>query len=192
LSSVAHGYGRGHARRLSKRSRRGRRTTEETQGATATRGVSLPRQQDPLTEEQQQAIDALVKKYLQPVKELDSAIAGVYTKDQHDTFKTAREHARALGKRGREADEIVNQSVALSAEQKARLVDLEAARRKLHDEIRAKMAALLTAEQREQLGGPFKERKRPQKDQSKAGAKSRSQGTDTVKEGDTPDKKPKR
>jgi Spy/CpxP family protein refolding chaperone len=114
-----------------------------------------------LTAEQQQAIGAIVKEYLQPVKELDKAIDGVYTKEQHEARKAARKKAHAEGKRGPEANEMVDNTVSLSADQKARLADLEAAKRKLHDEIRGKMAKLLTAEQKEAVGGPYKEKKSP-------------------------------
>jgi hypothetical protein len=111
-----------------------------------------------LTAQQQSSIAALAKQYGPRLKQIEEAAEGLLTKEQEAARKAAREKAHAEGKRGPEANELVDKAAKLSPEQKARLADVDAQKHKLNDEIHEQLAKLLTAEQKEQLGGRYKEK----------------------------------
>jgi hypothetical protein len=118
-----------------------------------------------LTPQQQAQVEALAKEYGPRLKALDDAKEQVYTPQQRDARKAAREKAHAAGLRGKEAAQQVEAAVTLSADQKARLAELDKQKKALDAEIHAKLAALLTAEQRAALGGKYADK--PQKKEDK-------------------------
>lgn len=144
-----------------------------------------------LTAQQQQQVEAIAKEYLPRVKALDEAREQIYTPEQREARKAARERAHAAGLRGKEAAEQVEQSVTLSADQKARLAEVEAQRKALHEEIHAKMAAVLTPEQREALGGKFASKPKEKKPKAPENKPEKKPGPPEKKPGPPPVKQPK-
>ncbi len=143
-----------------------------------------------LTAQQQQQVEAIAKEYLPRVKALDEARDQIYTPEQREARKAARERAHAAGLRGKEAAEQVEKSVTLSADQKTRLAEVEAQRKALHEEIHAKMAAVLTAEQREALGGKYASKPKEKKPEAPEKKPEKKPGPPEKKPG-PPVKQPK-
>lgn len=106
--------------------------------------------------EQQAKIDTLVAKYLPQLRELEEKADGVFTEEQRQARDAARKAAHADGLRGKEANERVEAAVKLSKEQAAKRAEVEQAKKKLEEEIRAEVIGLLTPEQKSALDQPEK------------------------------------
>ncbi len=109
-----------------------------------------------VTADQQAKIDALVAKYLPRLRELEEKADSVFTAEQKQARDAARKAAHAEGIHGKEANERVEAAVKLTEEQAAKRAELEQAKKKLEEEIRAEVMSLLTPEQKNAIAKPEK------------------------------------
>jgi hypothetical protein len=126
-------------------------------------GFKLPKEIT-LTPEQEAKRDALVRKFAPQQEALAEAEKAVYTREQQEQLKAARE----AGKKGKEANDFIAAAVKLSSEQQAKLDDIQKKRKALDEHIKAAVLELLTPEQRELAakkgpGGPGKPKGAPKK-----------------------------
>jgi hypothetical protein len=120
-----------------------------------------------LSPQQEAKHEALVKKYAPQLEELAEAEKAVYTEEQHEKMKAAREEAHAAGKKGKEANDLVAAAVKLTPQQQEKLDQLHQKRKALDEQVKAAVLELLTPQQRELAkkgpGGPGKPKGPPPK-----------------------------
>ena len=106
-----------------------------------------------LTADQKTKLDALNKEFGPKLAECRKKAASIITADQKKARAEATKKAKADGKKGKELRDAVNAAFAITADQKAQQAECKKAMGALQKEIRAGLAAILTAEQKAQLKG---------------------------------------
>jgi hypothetical protein len=111
-----------------------------------------------LTADQKTSLTGLKKEYgpklMAAIKQLD-----VMTPAQKKAAAEARKEAKAAGKTGKEIHQAVDAAVKLTAEQKTKMADAHKKVGCLNKEIKQKVMALLTPEQKDQLKKAAKAKK---------------------------------
>lgn len=100
---------------------------------------------------QNEKVAEIRKKYLPKLEKNQSDFQGLYTREQRQARREAMQKARAEGKSGRSAREIVDAAVKLSEEQQTRLETIQKERGDLQTAIAAELKAILTEEQQQQI-----------------------------------------
>jgi hypothetical protein len=111
-----------------------------------------------LTDAQKKSLTALKKEY---GPKLTAAIkqCDVTTPEQKKAAAEARKEAKAAGKKGKEVQQAVDAAVKLTAEQKTKMADTHKKVGCLDKELKQKVLALLTPEQKDQLKKAAKAKK---------------------------------
>ena len=130
----------------------------------------LPKEiQTTLTEEQKEKITALGKEFGPKLAEIAKKRAGILTDEQKHAQAHAMKAAIEAGKKGREMMDAVKAAVQLTDEQKQQMKDLQKEATPLQTEVRKKVIALLTDEQKAKLP------KRPAKKEAHAENKAKGE-----------------
>lgn len=111
-----------------------------------------------LTADQKAKVEEIKKAYAPKFKEGRKKFESILTEEQQKARAEARKAAEAAGKKGREVWQEVRAVVKLTDQQKAQLDEARKAGQAMRQEIREKIMALLTPEQKEQLRKERKER----------------------------------
>ena len=112
----------------------------------------LPKEvQDTLTEEQKEKIAALDKEFGPKLAEIAKKRAGLLTDEQKKAQAEARKAAVEAGKKGKDVMDAAKAAVTLTEEQQQQMKDLDKEARPLQNEVREKVTALLTDEQKAKL-----------------------------------------
>jgi hypothetical protein len=111
---------------------------------------SLPKEIE-LTAEQTEKLAALKKEFSPKLTELIQKVNGIYTDEQKKARQEAAKKAKDDGKTGRDAKAATDAAVKLTDEQKKQLDDLQPKLQAMQNEVREKVASLLTAEQKAKL-----------------------------------------
>jgi Spy/CpxP family protein refolding chaperone len=106
-----------------------------------------------LTDDQKAKVKELKKEYEPKIK---AAFDGVLTAEQKTARTDAVKAAKAEGKKGHDVRKAALQSVKLTGDQQTKLRE---AMKPLHKEIKDKLTALLTQEQKDQLKANFEKHK---------------------------------
>ena len=104
-----------------------------------------------LTSDQKTAVEALKKEYGPKLKEVHQKVEGILTPEQKKARAEALKAANAAGKKGPDLHKAVVAAVKLTDDQKSQM---DAARKDvqaLQKEVRGKLMAILTPEQKNQL-----------------------------------------
>lgn len=120
-----------------------------------------------LTDEQKAKIEAIAKEYQPKLNELKKKLAGVVTPQQRKARAEALKKARQEGKKGKEALKAAEEAAGLSEDQKKQVKDIQKQIAELTRELRAKIAEVLTPEQRAKLPGQKKGKKPASKSKKK-------------------------
>ena len=100
------------------------------------------------SKDQQAKVEEIRKEFVPKLTENQGKWDGVITEEQQKARRDAFQKARDAGKRGRELQELVNAAIKFTDEQKKQRVTIQEGRNKLLGQIRKKLAAMLTDEQR--------------------------------------------
>jgi acetyl esterase/lipase len=100
------------------------------------------------SKDQQAKVEEIRKEFVTKLTENQGKWDGVITEEQQKARRDAFQKARDAGKRGRELQELVNAAIKFTDEQKKQRVTIQEERNKLLGQIRTKLTALLTDEQR--------------------------------------------
>ena len=103
-----------------------------------------------LTADQKTRLDALRKEY-QPKLKDSKLLENILTAQQKTARRQAAEAAKAAGKTPKEIHQAAEAAVTLTADQKAKLAEAKKEMAPIYQEFHAKIMAILTPEQREQL-----------------------------------------
>ncbi|RMG34669.1 MAG: hypothetical protein D6725_13840, partial [Planctomycetota bacterium] len=106
-----------------------------------------------LTDEQKEKIRAIAKDYQPKLAELRKKLAGAITPQQRKARAEALKKARAEGKKGKEALKAAEEAAGLTEDQKKQVAEIQKQIAELTREMRAKIAEVLTPEQRAKLPG---------------------------------------
>jgi acetyl esterase/lipase len=106
------------------------------------------------SQEQQVQVAALREEFQPRLVEIQEKWNGILTPEQVRARNEAYRTAREAGKEGQELREAVEAAVGLTDEQKQQQADLQEERGRLLDEIRTRLIALLTDEQRARIRQP--------------------------------------
>lgn len=112
-----------------------------------------------LSAEQQGKVDALKKEYADKLKTLVTARDEILTKDQRKARGDAQKAAKDAGKKGKDAAAAVDEATMWTDGQKEKFTKAEAEVQTLGAEIKGKVQALLTEEQKAKLPQPKKKKK---------------------------------
>jgi hypothetical protein len=104
-----------------------------------------------LSEDQQKKVDALKAEYQPKLQELTKKTNAVLRPEQRKARAEARKKAMDDGKKGAELNKAVEAAAVLDADQQTKMKEIAGERKTLTDEIRKKMLALLTDEQRKSI-----------------------------------------
>jgi Spy/CpxP family protein refolding chaperone len=104
-----------------------------------------------LTDDQKAKLDALKKEYGPKLKEAQAKTDGILTADQKKARDEAIKEAQTSGKRGREVWEGVQAAMKLTDEQKTKMAEARREMGPLGRQVREKIMAILTPEQKEIL-----------------------------------------
>ena len=104
-----------------------------------------------LNEDQRAKLAALNKELGPKLAACRKDAAGIITADQRKARAAALKEAKAAGKKGKELREAAEAAFKVSEEQKTKLAECKKAMGALQKEVRAGLAAILTAEQKAQL-----------------------------------------
>ena len=96
-------------------------------------------------------MDELKTEYAGKLQDAMKKVNEIYTPEQRKALREARKTAAAEGKKGKQLKEAVDAAVEISPEQKQTLADAQKALRGLQMEVRGKVVALLTDEQKEHI-----------------------------------------
>jgi Spy/CpxP family protein refolding chaperone len=113
----------------------------------------LPLDQLNLTDDQKAKVDELQKEYGPQLRELEEKMAASLTDEQRQARQEAEQAARAADKLPKEIREAVESATKATAEQEAKFAELRKEMAPLQREIREKILALLTPEQKAKLLG---------------------------------------
>jgi hypothetical protein len=120
-----------------------------------------------LSPQQEAKHEALIKKFTPQLEDLAEAEKAIYTEEQREQMKAARDAAHEAGKKGKEANDLVAAAIKLTGQQQEKLDELRQKRKALDEQIKAAVLDLLTPEQRELAkkgpGGPGKPKGPPPK-----------------------------
>ena len=100
------------------------------------------------SKDQKAKVEEIRKEFVPTLTENQGKWDGVITEEQQKARRDAFQKARDAGKRGRELQELVNAAIKFTDEQKKQRVTIQEGRNKLLGQIRKKLAAMLTDEQR--------------------------------------------
>lgn len=112
--------------------------------------------------EQKSKIAELRKKYEPQIDAAQRKFLGVYTREQRQNMRSARNAAVKAGKRGRALVEAINESLKLTDKQKADLAKFRKERDAITRNVQTEVRKLLTAEQRKTV-----QRKRPNRNRNR-------------------------
>ena len=112
-----------------------------------------------LTDQQKAQFEAIKKEYAPKVKEAGAKMAGILTPEQKQARQEAMKAAKAAGKSCAEARKEAQAAVKLTGDQKTKLAEVQKANLALRKEIRGKVMAILTPEQKAQLNAERKQRR---------------------------------
>ena len=112
-----------------------------------------------LTDDQKAKLEGLKKEYGPKLKDDRQSMESILTEDQKKVRDEVLKAAKAAGKKPGESWKEVKEAVKLTDEQKAKLAETRKSMKALHKEIREKIEALLTPEQKEMLKKSREERK---------------------------------
>jgi Spy/CpxP family protein refolding chaperone len=115
-----------------------------------------------LTNAQKAKIDKLSKEFGVKSKKVVAKMDRILTPAQKKARAEAIKAAVAAGKKGKELTDAIHSAVTLSAEQEAKMAGATKQMSDLQRELHAKIAGLLTPEQRDQLKKKLLEDSRPQ------------------------------
>lgn len=105
-----------------------------------------------ITAEQETAIKGLVKELAPKILEAQAKSGAVLTNDQKKVRNEALKKAREEGLKGKAIQEAVSAALNLSEEDAKKFKEAQAAVEQLNKELKEKVMALLTEEQRSKLG----------------------------------------
>lgn len=111
---------------------------------------ALPKEIE-LTAEQNEKVAALKKEYTPKLTELSQKINDILTAEQKKARQEASKKAKDDGKKGREAKAAVDEAMKLTAEQKKQMDELQPKLQAMQTEVREKVTALLTDDQKAKL-----------------------------------------
>ncbi|MGZ0174529.1 MAG: alpha/beta hydrolase fold domain-containing protein [Planctomycetales bacterium] len=100
------------------------------------------------SKDQKAKVEEIRKEFVPKLIENQGKWDGVITEEQQKARRDAFQKARDAGKRGRELQELVTAAIKFTNEQKKQRVTIQEERNKLLGQIRKKLAAMLTDEQR--------------------------------------------
>lgn len=104
-----------------------------------------------LNDEQKAKVDELKKKYGQKLAEAAKKQNSILTEEQKAKRKTAAQEIKQSGKRGKEAQEALDEAMGLSEIQKTQMKESQDEIAKLTQEVRKDVYAVLTDEQKTKL-----------------------------------------
>ncbi|HVX60852.1 MAG TPA: hypothetical protein VHC19_09625 [Pirellulales bacterium] len=104
-----------------------------------------------LTAEQQAKVDELKTEYAGKLQDAMKKVNDIYTPEQRKALREARKTAAAEGKKGKQLKQAVDAAVEISADQKQTLADAQKELASLQKEVREKVVALLTDEQKQHI-----------------------------------------
>lgn len=104
-----------------------------------------------LDEKQQAKLEELKKEYTPKLKELFQKLDKILTPEKVKAAEAARDVAAAEGKKKKELQEVYEQALKLTDEEKAQRKEILSALKRLQGEIRTKKINMLTDEQKEAL-----------------------------------------
>jgi Spy/CpxP family protein refolding chaperone len=107
-----------------------------------------------LTPEQNTKLDALKSEFGPKLAALKKKIGGILTPERKAAGKAAQKAAKAAGKKGKAAKADVEAALKLTADQKTQMAAATKELKALQKELRAKVEALLTPEQKALLKKP--------------------------------------
>ena len=110
-----------------------------------------------LTDDQKAKLEEIKTEYAPKVKEVGQKAAGILTPEQKTARQEALKAAKAAGKTPKEARKEAQAAVKLTEAQKVKLGEARKAGFALRKEIRGKVLAILTPEQKAQLNSQHKQ-----------------------------------
>ncbi|GIW93833.1 MAG: hypothetical protein KatS3mg110_1874 [Pirellulaceae bacterium] len=119
-----------------------------------------------LTAEQSEKIKQLTAKVSEQLAAINKERTAILGPGGNKKLADARKEAQASGKKGKELQEAIYTAAGLSAEQAAKLRDLQAKQQQVVQEFRKAVSEILTPEQREKAGltAPARGQKKAKKD----------------------------
>jgi Spy/CpxP family protein refolding chaperone len=110
-----------------------------------------------LTDDQKAKLGDLMKEFRPKFKETSAKMAGIYTDEQKAAIKEAVQKARADGKNFQEIRKAVEDAVKPTPEQETKLKEARKEIESVQKELREKVMAILTPEQKEKVEKKIKE-----------------------------------
>ena len=104
-----------------------------------------------LTDDQKAKVEEIKKEYAPKVKEARQKMESILTDEQKKARAEAAKAARAAGKNRDEVRKAAQDAAKVTDEQKAKMAEARKEAGALRKEIREKLTAILTPEQKEQL-----------------------------------------
>jgi Spy/CpxP family protein refolding chaperone len=129
-----------------------------------------------LTAEQKAKLEALKKEMGPKLMEARKKTEGILTEEQRNARAEAQKAARAAGKTGQEARAAAEAAVKLTDEQKTKMAAARKAAGELQRQVRDKVMALLTPEQKETIKAKMKERLKKLREEGKKRGEARKPG----------------
>lgn len=112
-----------------------------------------------LSDEQKTKWEDVKKEFRPKVEELAVKREAIFTKEQKKARREANKTAQAEGKKGKALQAAVTEALNLSEEQKKQVAEVDGQLKELAGKIRESLEGLLTAEQKESLPKPKKNKK---------------------------------
>jgi Spy/CpxP family protein refolding chaperone len=108
-----------------------------------------------LTADQKTKLEAINKEHGPKLKDAQAKVDKILTPEQIKARREAQQAAKAAGKKGKEAQDSVNEALKLTAEQKKAMDDAQKDLRDAQTAYNTAVAGILTAEQKEKakIGG---------------------------------------
>jgi Spy/CpxP family protein refolding chaperone len=108
-----------------------------------------------LTADQKTKLEAINKEHGPKLKDAQAKVDKILTPEQIKARREAQQAAKAAGKKGKEAQDSVNEALKLTAEQKKAMEDAQKGLREAQMAYNTAVAGILTAEQKEKakIGG---------------------------------------
>jgi Spy/CpxP family protein refolding chaperone len=114
-----------------------------------------------LTAEQKAKLETINKEHGPKLKDAQAKVDKILTPEQIKARREAQQAAKAAGKKGKEAQDSVNEALKLTAEQKKAMEDADKELKAAQASYNTAVAGILTAEQKEKakIGGGKKKNK---------------------------------
>ena len=128
-----------------------------------------------LTDEQKVGLEAVSKEMKAPVMEARKAMNDLLTDEQKAARKEAMAEAKKAGKKPQEAQKAVEEAMKLTDEQQEKMAKLKVKQAEIQKQIREKVMAILTPEQRKAVEEKMKKAHGPRAKQG-GDKKPRGQG----------------